>query len=63
MEERAQSVGNAKIRGEFDMDAAMPVDPNTNQECLLWRLVEFNPAHGMRRDFVATHSVDHTAFP
>jgi len=63
MEERAQSVGNAKIRGEFDMDGAMPVDPNTNQECLLCRLVELNPAHGMRRDFVATHSVDHTASP
>ena len=36
MEERTQSVGNAKIRGEFDMDAAMSVDPNTNQKCLVF---------------------------
>ena len=30
MEEHAQSVGNEKIREEFDMEAAMHVDPNTN---------------------------------
>ena len=43
MEELAQSVGNAKIREEFDLDAATPVDPNTNDECLFQRLVELNP--------------------
>jgi DNA-directed RNA polymerase specialized sigma subunit len=46
MEEQAQSVGNAKIREEFDMDAAMRVDPNTNNECLRQRLVELNPFLG-----------------
>ena len=34
MEGQAQSVGNAKIREEFEMEAAMRVDPNTNNECL-----------------------------
>ncbi len=46
MEVRAQPVGNAKIREEFDMDAAMPVDLNTNDECLFQRLVELNPPLG-----------------
>jgi hypothetical protein len=43
MEELAQSVGNAKIREEFDLDAAMPFDQNTNDECSFQRLVELNP--------------------
>jgi hypothetical protein len=34
MEEQSQLVGNAKIREEFDMEAAMRVAPNTNNECL-----------------------------
>jgi hypothetical protein len=59
MEERTQSVGDAKIRGEFDMGTAMPVEPDTNRECLLWPLVELSPAHEMRPDFVAANSVDH----
>ena len=46
MEELAQSLGNAKIREEFDLDAAMPFDPNTNDECLFQRLVELNPPLG-----------------
>ena len=46
MEELAQSLGNAKVREEFDLDAAMPFDPNTNDECLFQRLVELNPPLG-----------------
>jgi DNA-directed RNA polymerase specialized sigma subunit len=46
MEERAQPVGNAKIREEFDMDAAMLSHPNTNEECLFERLVELDPPLG-----------------
>jgi hypothetical protein len=41
MEELAQPVGNAKIRGEFDMDAATPGDQNTNVAGLFQRI---NPA-------------------
>jgi hypothetical protein len=37
-EELAQPVGNAKIRGEFDTDAAAAVGPNTNDAILLPRL-------------------------
>ena len=37
-EELAQPVGNAKIRGEFDADAATAVGPNTNDAVLFGRL-------------------------
>src|ERR1700757_4932112 len=36
-EELAQPVGNAKIRGEFDTDAATVVGPNTNDAVLFPR--------------------------
>ena len=49
MEEQAQSVGNAKIREEFDMEATMCVDPNTNDECLRRDLLELNPFLGRDR--------------
>ena len=38
MEELAQPVGNAKICGEFDMDAATAGDQNTNGGGLFQRL-------------------------
>jgi len=38
MEELAQAVGNARIRGEFDMDAATAGDQNTNGAGLFQRL-------------------------
>src|SRR5260370_34560461 len=37
-EEVAQPVGNAKIRGEFDTDAATATGPNTNDAVLFGRL-------------------------
>ena len=37
-EELAQPVGNAKIRGEFDTDAATAVGPNTNDAVLFLHL-------------------------
>jgi hypothetical protein len=37
-EELAQPVGNAKIRGEFDTDAATAVGTNTNDAVLFLRL-------------------------
>ena len=46
MEEQAQSVGNAKIREEFNIEAAMRVNPNTNNECLRRDLIELNPFLG-----------------
>jgi hypothetical protein len=42
MEGQAQSVGNAKIREEFEMEAATRVAPNTNSECFRRDLVESN---------------------
>jgi hypothetical protein len=45
-EELAQPVGNAKIRGEFDTDAATAVDPNTNEAVLFQRLIDLNSALG-----------------
>jgi hypothetical protein len=46
MEGQAQSVGNAKIREEFEMEAATRVAPNTNGECFRRDLVESNPFLG-----------------
>ena len=47
-EERAQPVGNAKVRGEFDTEAATAVGPNTNDAFLFPRL---------RSDHDGKHSV------
>ena len=46
MEEQPQPVGNAKIREEFDKDAAMLFYPNANEEYLFQRLVELDPPLG-----------------
>jgi len=46
MEELAQSVGNEKMPGEFDWDAATVVDPNTNDGGSFQHLVDSNPALG-----------------
>ena len=46
MEEQAQSVGNEKIREEFNIEAATRVDPNTNNQCWRRDLVELNPFLG-----------------
>ena len=46
MEGQAQSVGKAKIREEFEMEAATYVAPNTNGECFRRDLVELNPFLG-----------------
>jgi DNA-directed RNA polymerase specialized sigma subunit len=46
MEELAQSVGNEKMPGEFDWDAATVVDPNTNDGGSFQHLVDWKPALG-----------------
>jgi hypothetical protein len=54
-DELAQPVGDAKICGEFDSDAATAVDPNTNGAGAFQCLIHSNPAVGREeaRDVVA----------